>query len=160
MESQDVVNVDYRLRSFTEADHAFYWDMRVDSYQEYVERLWGWDEDWQRARFEESMNDKTIDRQIIERDGEAIGLLELTRKADVLTIKNVQVMSVSQGVGIGTLVIRRVLADALAAGQDVSLQVFHINSRALALYGRLGFEETGRTETHVQMRWTCPVQGE
>jgi len=151
-----MVNEDCRLRPFTEADHAFYWDIRVDSYRAYVERIWGWDEDWQRARFEESMNDKTIDRQIIERDGVAIGLLELTREEGVLTIKNVQVMSTSQGAGVGTWVIRRVLADAQAADQDVILHVFIINPRARALYERLGFKETSRGSIRIHMRWVCP----
>ena len=148
----------YRLRPCTEADLTFCWELRIDSYRAYVERIWGWDEAWQRARFAESMNDKTIDRQIIERNGEAIGVLELAREEGVLTIKNVQVMSTSQSAGIGTQVIRGVLADALAAGQDVTLHVFIINSRALALYERLGFKETSRGSIRVHMRWVCPAE--
>jgi ribosomal protein S18 acetylase RimI-like enzyme len=152
-----LVEQDYRLRPCTEADHDFCWELRIDSYRAYVERLWGWDEAWQRARFEKSMKDNTIHRRLIERDGEAIGLLELTHEEAVTNIKNIQVMSTSQGAGIGTQVMRGLMADAREAGRDVTLQVFMINPRAWALYERLGFKETGRSATHVHMRWVCPT---
>ena len=147
---------DYSLRPFLSSDHDFYWDMRVESYREYVEHLWGWDEDWQRAGFAKSMKDTTLDRQIIEQDGQPIGLLELRHESDLVFLKNVQVRASSQGSGIGGRVVRDVLAQAQRAGKDVTLQVFHINPRAHALYERLGFKKTGQSETHVHMRWVCP----
>jgi len=58
----------------------------------------------------------------------------------------------SQGRGIGTHLIRDVFERATARGVPVSLAT-HRSNRAVNLYSRLGFRESGRTTSHILMEW-------
>jgi ribosomal protein S18 acetylase RimI-like enzyme len=61
-----------------------------------------------------------------------------------------------QNRGIGTAVLRELLAHAEGRGVPVQLGTLHAN-RAAALYRRLGFREIGRTQTHILFEWLPPV---
>ena len=52
--------------------------------------------------------------------------------------------------GIGTQLMRDIIADARRCALPVELEVLHVNP-ARRLYERLGFGEVGQTQTHVQM---------
>ena len=56
-----------------------------------------------------------------------------------------------QGRGIGTHLIKTLLAEAAHQLKPVHLQVLKVNLRARQLYERLGFEPTGETHTHFLM---------
>jgi ribosomal protein S18 acetylase RimI-like enzyme len=57
-----------------------------------------------------------------------------------------------QGRGIGSCLIRELLAKAQHAAKPVSLSVLKVNTRARRLYERLGFRKAGESETHYVMR--------
>jgi ribosomal protein S18 acetylase RimI-like enzyme len=59
-------------------------------------------------------------------------------------------------VGNGTQVLRRVLAEAGAAGQTVRLGVMKQDS-ALAFYRKLGFTVIVETQTHLFMKRTAQI---
>jgi [ribosomal protein S18]-alanine N-acetyltransferase len=64
-------------------------------------------------------------------------------------ILDVAVSLAYRGLGIGRLLVERVLRDCRDAGADfVSLEVRPSNAGALALYGALGFVETGRRKRY------------
>jgi ribosomal protein S18 acetylase RimI-like enzyme len=46
-----------------------------------------------------------------------------------------------------------VMEEARARGVPVRLRVLKVNARARAFYERLGFVQTGETETHTLMEW-------
>ena len=53
-----------------------------------------------------------------------------------------------RGQGIGSSILRRLLADCRNQGRTLRLGCFKENHRAKALYQRLGFRQTAETETH------------
>ena len=57
-----------------------------------------------------------------------------------------------RGTGMGTALLKDLLAEAERAGKPVRLQVLKTN-RAIRLYARLGFAITGESPTHLQMEW-------
>ena len=57
-----------------------------------------------------------------------------------------------QGQGIGTYILRDVIERAIARGVPVLLATHQLN-RAVNLYRRLGFRESGRTNSHILMEW-------
>lgn len=57
-----------------------------------------------------------------------------------------------QGKGIGTHILRDVIERAIARGVPVRLATHRLN-RAVNLYLRLGFHESGRTDSHILMEW-------
>ena len=63
-----------------------------------------------------------------------------------------QVLPVHQGQGIGTDVVRRLGADAHAAGLPLELGVEKDNPRARALYRRLGLRPVGEDDDEIRMR--------
>jgi GNAT superfamily N-acetyltransferase len=58
----------------------------------------------------------------------------------------------SQGQGIGTQLLEDVFERASARGVPVRLRTQRLN-RAVNLYTRLGFRESGRTDSHILMEW-------
>lgn len=67
-------------------------------------------------------------------------------------IRELVIDPVSQGKGIGTHILRDVIERAIARGVPVRLVTQRLN-RAVNLYCRLGFRESGRTDSHILMEW-------
>ncbi len=88
---------------------------------------------------------------VITKDGEPIGRVYLSRLPDdELRIIDIALLSEHCGAGIGTALIRDVLADADRDGLMVSLHVEQWNP-ALRLYQRLGFVRAGENDIYVLM---------
>lgn len=136
------------LRPATEADRAFLWGLHRAALRAAVEATWGWDEADQRRRFEASFDPAR--RQVVLLDGEPVGALGVEARPGAVRLDLVEVLPEHQGRGIGTAVVQRVVREA--GGRPVELRVLRTNPRARVLYERLGFVETGATETHVEMR--------
>jgi len=79
---------------------------------------------------------------ILEHDGVPMGRLYLFRGSSDLRIVDISLLPEWRGAGIGTLLLRAVLAEARASGRTVSIHVEKFNP-AQRLYRRLGFREIG-----------------
>jgi ribosomal protein S18 acetylase RimI-like enzyme len=116
-----------------------------------VAKTWGqWDEPWQRDYFREHFD--CAHRQVIELDQRPIGFLDVVYDAGHVFLAAIEIAPANQRQGIGTALIRDILANAAALRLPVWLQVLRVNDRARALYERLGFVETGETKTHFLMQ--------
>lgn len=89
---------------------------------------------------------------IVERDGEPLGRLYLDRSDQELRIVDISLIPSYRGKGLGTAMLRDLLAHAAASGRRVSLQVDAAN-RASALYRRLGFEQVGEPGVYLALEW-------
>jgi ribosomal protein S18 acetylase RimI-like enzyme len=69
-----------------------------------------------------------------------------------LYVTDLQVLPELQGRGMGTAVLREIIAKAATFGIPVALQVLRVNRRAQRLYERLGFRVTGTSDTSIHMR--------
>ncbi len=85
---------------------------------------------------------------MIHANGEDIGVLQLQNRPEELVFDLIELLPAWQGKGIGTAVIRSLLA----RGKAVSLRVLTSNPRAAALYERLGFRVVRRTPERLFMR--------
>ena len=113
-------------------------------------QTWGkWDEEWQSARFRDNFDPS--DYQIIVVDGRDAGEIILADRESELYIASILILPEYQGHGIGTAIIRDILARADQRGLPVALQVLKVNP-ARRLYERLGFAVIGETDTHYLMR--------
>jgi ribosomal protein S18 acetylase RimI-like enzyme len=147
----------YSTRVGTVLDFDFLWDQQLQVYRAHIEVIWGWDEDVQRKHFLENLNVESGIRLIIEQDAIPIGNLEIEYRPGSMFICNLQIMPEAQGQGVGTSIIRACMDRARKTGDDISLQAFIVNHRAITFYGRLGFEVIGRSETHLKFRWLPEV---
>ena len=123
------------------------------AYRDVVERQFKiWDEaaqdqffanDWASGEFE-----------IVLWDGAACGYLSIAECENHIHVRELVIAPEYQGRGIGSSLLRTTIEEARAKGIPVKLGALHEN-RALVLYRRLGFRETGKTETHTLMEWNA-----
>jgi ribosomal protein S18 acetylase RimI-like enzyme len=125
--------------------------------REVITRTWGWDDAWQRADFDERF--ERSDVSIIEVDGRATGALWLERRPAELYVTDLQVLPELQGRGVGTAVLRDIIAKATTLRLPVALQVLRVNRRAQRLYERLGFRVTATSDTSIHMRHAAGQPG-
>jgi ribosomal protein S18 acetylase RimI-like enzyme len=150
--------MEYTLRPATNDDFEFLLRLRAAALGPYVAHIWGWNDDDQRQRFARAFDPAHY--QIVQQGealgGEALGAIEVEQREHETHLVNIALLPRHQGKGVGTALIRSVIARADADNVPVTLQVFKINP-ARHLYERLGFVVTGETATHYQMR--RPVSG-
>lgn len=129
------------------ADLDFLFDMHRATTRRLVEDTWGqWDEPWQRQRFEQVFKPEEL--LIIQAEGADVGVLRVQDRAEEIFLAVIEILPAYQKRGIGTQVIRQLLARAERQQKPVALRVLKANVDARRLYQRLGFGVTGETETH------------
>jgi ribosomal protein S18 acetylase RimI-like enzyme len=148
-----VPSVPYTLRPAQPADMDFLFALHRSTMRAYVERIWGWDDDVQKARFAEYY--PTAERRIVV-DGVDVGALAIDYRPDAVFVVNIEILPAFQGQGLGAQILTDIIGRAQDDGRAVELQVLKVNP-ARRLYERLGFQVTGETETHYLMR--RPLEG-
>jgi GNAT superfamily N-acetyltransferase len=136
------------LRPATQDDYDFLWWLHCATMKLYVEKTWGWDEQWQAQHFRHRFDPAT--REIIESDGVPIGCFSVERREDCIFIAVMEIAPHYQNRGIGTRLIRALCDEADARGIPVELQVLKVNP-ARRLYERLGFAVIGEMESHYHL---------
>jgi ribosomal protein S18 acetylase RimI-like enzyme len=145
---------DWTLRPARPGDQEFLRSLHELSYREHVERVWGWDDGEQAGYFERRFQPERL--QIVQASGEDVGVLSVEDRDDELFLADVEIHPRWQGRGIGSSIVRSLQDQARSAGKPLTLQVLHVNTRARALYERLGFGEVWRDEIRSRMRWRPP----
>jgi ribosomal protein S18 acetylase RimI-like enzyme len=121
--------------------------------REYIEPVFGWDEEFQRQRFEKEYPlDKTF---LIAHGAMFAGFIVLKRESKEIHISLVLLRPDFQSLGIGTRVMELVLAQAKSLGVAVTLSCFRQNDQALKFYNRHGFHTT-HEDTHFSLLTTVP----
>jgi len=143
------VNMEFAFRPATAEDAVFLYELNRTTLRGYVEKTWGpWDEEWQRDRFLKMFRPEDV--RIIVVSGRDAGQLITHRRGTELEIGLIEIVPELQGRGLGTRILRDLLAEAAGEGLRVTLQVLKANP-SKRLYERLGFTVTGETATHYQM---------
>lgn len=93
--------------------------------------------------------------QVIEAEGQAIGLLKVVKDIECWTVLQVQLLPAWQGRQIGFRLLSAVLREAEQAGVAVELSVLKLNP-ARRLYERLGFVQVSEGEYSFLMRLEQP----
>ena len=141
------------LRPATPADAEFCYQLHKAAMGEYITAIWGWDEQVQRAFHEDDFNPHRW--QLIIAGQAGIGMLDVDYRPGEIYLSRIEIYPSHQGHGIGSRIISALLEEAKRKGQDLVLDVLTVNSRAQALYRRLGLTEVARhgdSGTKVTMR--------
>ena len=91
--------------------------------------------------------------RIIELDGIPIGRLIVNRTDDVLHLIDLSILSVYQGRGIGSDILRSLMHEAQGGKVPMRLSAAQDNP-AIALYQRLGFQQTQINGHYIAMEWS------
>lgn len=127
----------YTLRPVVESDFDFLWRLKVATLKTYIEKLYGWDEPHAKDILRKVMQGA----HIVLIDDEPVGILKVESEENFVHLAEIGLMPERQGQGLGTQIIKDVLAAADRSGLAVELQVFSDNP-ATRLYERLGFGTT------------------
>lgn len=142
--------MDFELRPATDRDRDFLYALHRAAMRESVARTWGWDEAWQRAHFDARFDPRGV--EVIRVGGRDVGAVQAEEREAELYVASLAVAPEAQGRGLGTAVVRALIARAEVRLVPVTLQVLKTNPGARRLYERLGFQTDGETTTHVRLR--------
>ncbi len=136
----------FDLRPAAEADYDFLWRVAATTMRGYVNAIWGWDEPWQERRFRSNFG-VCAWRVIVVGSQDAGGLQAGIRPSDGdLFLGNVYLLPEFQNRGVGSMVVRGLMAEARDLGVPLTLDVLRSNPDARRLYERLGLRVVGENE--------------
>ena len=139
---------DIALRPATADDMAFLFALHEDAFGPYVDQIWGWDDDEQRAYLTGHLVPGRV--RVIVVDGVDAGRLDVEEHDDEVFLALIELRPEHQGRDIGSHIIRELIARA--DGKPVTLSVLGVNDRAYQLYRRLGFTEVSRDGVPPEVR--------
>lgn len=142
--------MDFSLRKAEPEDFETLYAINRDAYRPYVARIWGWDEDFQYEFFKTHIIFEKMDMVLV--GGIPVGFVSVDRRKDRIFLESMAILSDYRSKGIGTAILKALMQEAGKRRVPLHLQVFKVNVRATALYGRLGFERYGESETHWKYR--------
>jgi ribosomal protein S18 acetylase RimI-like enzyme len=116
--------------------------------KEYIEKTWGWDDAFQDAVFRKNYDPTEI--KVILYDHKESGMLSVEERETDIFLRAIEIHPDYQGKGIGTGIIKRIIADGVQKMKPVYLRVLKVNP-AKRLYDRLGFSVIEETPTHYIM---------
>lgn len=143
------------LRSISEVDFEFIYEVTRVTMQTYVEQTWGsWVDFEQRTIIYDSINLST--HQIIQIDGQDVGCLAVEIHPSYMQLMKLYVLPNFQRRGIGTVLIRQLVNEAKAHEIPLLLRVLAVNP-ARKLYEREGFIVQTQTKERIYMEY-APVK--
>ena len=149
------------LRSITPEDQTFLYQVYAGTREEELAPL-GWDEAQREAFLEMQFRAqhtfyqeqyRQAEFDIILLNGEPVGQLYIDRRKDEIRVVDIALLPAHRNRGIGSALLRDILAEGQRSGLPVRIHVEHFN-RALRLYERLGFRQIGTTGVYYLMVWS------
>ena len=137
------------LRKAHAGDSEFVFTVKKAAYREYVEQVWGWDDDYQRERHNREF--ASHDFHIIQFREIDVGFFITSSTSDTLKVNQIYILPEYQGKGIGSACMTRIIDDANLEQKSVVLKVLKVNTRSIALYRRLGFTIVDESSEYSQM---------
>ncbi len=137
-------NPSVTFKPATIEDFDFVWRLYRDLMKDLTEDMVGWREDKQHALILSAVAAGSVDIIMIE--GQCAGWLETDEDDEALYLHQIYVAPEFQGRGLGSEIMRGLLAEARAKRKPVRLSVMRNNAGAKRLYQRLGFEVIGQDD--------------
>ena len=134
------------LRVATAEDEEWMFALYRLAFEEHISRIWGWDDDWQAANFDDGL--RRSKNEIVELSGEAIGFVRLSVSSE-LYLDLIALSSEFHGRGLGC----EVISELKRRRGKIQLKVFATNLRAREFYLREGFKEIEKDSEYFSMVW-------
>jgi ribosomal protein S18 acetylase RimI-like enzyme len=158
------VSVDVTLRPISGEDRDFLRRLYASTREEELAQVTDWSAEQKEAflthqfeaqhhHYQTYYGDASFD--IVVADGAPIGRLYVSRWQREIRVVDVALVPEARGGGIGTALLRDLLAEGEQTGRSVSIHVERFN-RALGLYRRLGFAEVEENGPYFLMEWRPP----
>ena len=139
------------IRPATSEDKEQLFQLYALVFRTHIEAIWGWDDEWQQEQFERDY--ESTQTSVVLVGGVVRGYIQVTEGASRTYLNNIGLHPEVQGEGIGSRLVKQLMKEAAGRGDRVDLKVFRTNPRAQAFYEALGFQNVGKTESHIEMSW-------
>ena len=139
--------MDYKIRFATPDDHDLIYGLKVESVRPYVEKIWDWDEDYQRKDFDGDFS-RMDQFNVVEIDGRFVGFVQYYFEYPYFEVVEIHLLPEYRGNGIGSDILRYLQKVCIAQDRKIRIGCFKENHRAKALYQKLRFMLTEETDTH------------
>ena len=136
---------EYKLRKATISDSDFFYQLKKTVLKDYIEQIWGWDEDFQIQFHKE--NFYVEETQIIIVEENNAGTVEVKEDAERVFISSLYILPQYQNKGIGKAICNDYLSKAAVEKKRIELEVLKLNVNAQRLYKSLGFTLTEGDDT-------------
>jgi len=123
----------FNLRKGTDNDLDLIYKIKKNALQEYLEMLWGWNEEAQADFHREHYQKERF--QIIETQNKSIGYLEIEFYEDYIFLANLMILQQFQGQGIGKVIIEELIKNC----PNIQLEVLKVNHKAKRFYEGFNF---------------------
>lgn len=139
--------MDYKIRFAAPDDHDLIYALKAESVRPYVEKIWGWDEDYQRNDFDGDFS-HIKQFNVIEVDGSFAGFVQYYFEYPYFEVVEIHLLPEYRGKGIGSDILRYLQKVCIAQDRKIRIGCFKENHRAKSLYQKLEFMQTKETDTH------------
>lgn len=140
-------SIDCKTRFATPDDKELIYALKVESIRPYVEKIWGWDENYQRSEFGRDF--AAIEQfHVIEADGNFAGFVQACFAYPYYEVIELHLLPKYRSRGIGSEILRYIQENCISQGNKIRIGCFKENRRAKELYQKLGFTQTKETDTH------------
>lgn len=136
------------LRTVTDSDRSFAYEVKKAALRDYVEPLWDWDETVQAEFHRKDWDERRP--EIIRLPDRDIGTIEIWRRGEDIHLGEFYLLPEFQRHGFGSHLMSQLAAESDSKHVPMRLEVIKINP-VKSLYLRFGFRVTGETLTHFQM---------
>lgn len=116
--------------------HAY--ELYKDSLFKFVDQSFGWNEQYQRTRFQSSYAPETI-FWIVDDTGQRTGLVCYSNSGQSLHIALLLIYKASQGLGMGSQIMKKLEDVAVTERKPVTLSTFKANLGAISFYQGRGY---------------------
>ena len=139
--------MDYKIRFATPDDHDLIYALKAESVRPYAEKIWGWDEDYQRNDFDGDFS-HIKQFNVIEVDSKFVGFVQYYFEYPYFEVVEIHLLPEYRGNGIGSDILRYLQKVCIAQDRKIRIGCFKENYRAKRIYQKLGFMQTKETDTH------------
>ena len=137
----------------SDGDREFCYQAKKAALGPVVTQTWGWDEAFQRDFHDKSFVASNL--SLIRYKRRNIGTMGVIKNEDHYVLGGFYLLLEYQGRGVGSFLLRQLIASAEAQRMPIRLQVLKLNHGARSLYERHGFEVYGQTDSHDLMQTAC-----
>lgn len=142
-----------QTRSARDSDYQWLLELHHTVYRDLITQEFGyWDEDEELGLFVKVWKSKSI--EILMLDDKNVGMFIVDEYAGHWWLDEIQIDPRYQHQGIGTEVIRHLVARARTCHLPLRLRVLHANQGAYRLYQKLGFRQIDYARHHTVMEIT------
>jgi GNAT superfamily N-acetyltransferase len=127
----------YYLSPATHKDFVSVYELKKIAYKEYIEQIWGWDDEFQ-IKFQKE-NFALGNTNLIKAESTTIGSVDIKEGDKSIFISGLYLLPEYQSKGIGTTIIQGLIKKAKTEKKRLELEVLRVNIKAIRFYQRLGF---------------------